>query len=124
MALADGKPKILVIEDDTDERELLGALLSAQGFVLSLAASVTEALAAFGANHFCMVLADYNLPDGTGTGLLREAKRRGLLNGAVLYLCTAEMFAKPDAGVGLLRKPIDLRALMLAANAARGGLAY
>jgi DNA-binding NtrC family response regulator len=103
---------VLVVEDDDDERELLAMLLQRQGMGVRMAASVGDALDALECRRFDVVLADYNLPDGTGTEMLREAKRRAILNGAKAVLCTAQSYPMRDPDVGLLRKPLDLRRLL------------
>lgn len=69
--------KLLIIEDDADQRELIRETLEdhfGSGTVVgvdSRKAALAEDLAAFD-----LILSDYNLPDGTGMELLEEIKAR------------------------------------------------
>ena len=97
---------ILCVEDDEDARTLLEFLFTRNGYAVSSAANVADALVLLEEmGHFSLILADYNLPDGTGTDLFRAARRRGLVSRTVLYLITAQQYPMRDPGVGLLHKP-------------------
>lgn len=72
-----GQMKLLVIEDDADQRELIGETLEhhfGAGTVVgvdSMGAALAQPLEAFD-----LILSDYNLPDGNGLQLLEQVKRR------------------------------------------------
>lgn len=69
--------KLLIIEDDLDQRELIRTTLEdhfGRGTVVG-AESVADALRQE-LTLFDLILADYNLPDGTGIDLLEQIKAR------------------------------------------------
>ena len=71
----DGKRRILVIEDEAINRELLGFILQ-EDYELLYAATGAEGLSAIRANAetLSLVLLDLNLPDMRGMDILREIK--------------------------------------------------
>src|SRR6185312_10688451 len=72
---------ILLVEDDPDVREMLGCLLTEEGYDTATAADGRSALelAASGAPSPDLVIADYNLPNGLN-GLQLIARLRELLH--------------------------------------------
>jgi len=70
------EPTVLVVEDETDFRELLGESLTADGFRPSLAASGHEALERLAGFAFDACVIDIRLPDADGIDLLRAAMDR------------------------------------------------
>jgi two-component system, NtrC family, response regulator AtoC len=69
-------PTVLVIEDETDFRELLGESLASEGFRPTLAATGKEALEHIAAFAFDACVVDLRLPDADGNDILREAIER------------------------------------------------
>jgi CheY-like chemotaxis protein len=57
-------PTILVLEDDDDVRETIGAVLSEAGFQVATAATGMEAVALSEERRFDLVVADIRLPGG------------------------------------------------------------
>jgi DNA-binding NtrC family response regulator len=70
------EPTVLVIEDETDFRELLGESLAADGFRPTLAATGREALEHVSAFAFDACVVDLRLPDADGLDILRSAIER------------------------------------------------
>ena len=66
-------PTILLIEDDTDTRDLLARLLSAAGYNVRVAANGWEGLLAL-ANHIDLVLLDIMMPGMDGVVFLRTMR--------------------------------------------------
>ena len=66
------EPRILVVEDDADQRELVAGLLRGRGHAVSEAGSLAEGRAALAAGAVDLVLCDWQLGDGTGMELLSE----------------------------------------------------
>jgi len=69
--------RLLVIEDDSEQLDLLRHTLEShfgRGIVTG-AASVTEALT-YDVQEFDLILADHNLPDGSGMDLIERVKAR------------------------------------------------
>lgn len=64
----------LIVEDDTDAREMLVELVSALGHDAHAAASAREALAAIATGRFDMALLDVGLPNVSGLELARQLK--------------------------------------------------
>jgi DNA-binding response OmpR family regulator len=62
---------VLVVEDDEDCRELYKLALERAGFVAHPAATVAEARAILATVRPQVLIADYELPDGTGADLLK-----------------------------------------------------
>jgi two-component system response regulator PilR (NtrC family) len=65
-------PRILVIDDEPDLRELLEITLLKMGLDVDSAATVREARALLGQKTYALVLTDMRLPDGLGLELVRE----------------------------------------------------
>jgi len=63
--------KILVVDDEVNIREALGALLAEDGYQVSTAASVDEATEALGRGAFHLVVSDLRLGDRSGLDILR-----------------------------------------------------
>ena len=70
------KRQILVIDDETEIREGLEALLSSEGFQVTLTDTATSGLAKLEDQPFDLLLLDVSLPDRNGLDLLREIRRR------------------------------------------------
>lgn len=65
-------PRILVVDDEPDLRELLDITLLKMGLDVDSAATVREARALLGQKTYALVLTDMRLPDGLGLELVRE----------------------------------------------------
>jgi DNA-binding NtrC family response regulator len=70
------EPTVLVIEDETDFREVLGESLAADGFRPTLAATGREALEHIAKFAFDACVVDLRLPDADGLDILRESIER------------------------------------------------
>src|SRR5258705_10207488 len=69
--------KILIIEDDDDQRELMRETLEDHfGVGTVVGAESGNAAMAHDLARFDLILSDYNLPDRTGMNLLEEIKSR------------------------------------------------
>ncbi|MBL8176255.1 MAG: sigma-54-dependent Fis family transcriptional regulator [Bryobacterales bacterium] len=65
---------ILIVDDDPGFRRLLETILRTEGYQITTAASVTEALAQCQQRKFHLVVCDLKLPDGDGLAVLRWSK--------------------------------------------------
>ena len=109
-------PRILVVDDEPDIRELLVLSLSRMGLAVTAVGSVGEAMAAVDAGvPFALVLTDMRLPDGAGLALIEHLDRRGReLPIAVItaYGSTDNAVEAMKAGAfDYLQKPVSLAAL-------------
>ncbi|MES3024629.1 MAG: sigma-54 dependent transcriptional regulator, partial [Pseudomonadota bacterium] len=65
-------PRILVVDDEADLRELLEITLLKMGLDVDSAATLKEARAFLAETEYALVLTDMRLPDGLGLELVRE----------------------------------------------------
>jgi two-component system response regulator PilR (NtrC family) len=70
-------PRILVVDDEADLRELLEITLVKMGLDVDSASTVREARSLLGQTEYALVLTDMRLPDGTGLELVREVAGAG-----------------------------------------------
>lgn len=69
--------RLLIVEDDTDVRDLLIELCEDEGYDADGAGSVAAAKAALQEQGYDLVILDLWLPDGSGSAVLRELRRVG-----------------------------------------------
>jgi CheY-like chemotaxis protein len=100
---------ILLVEDQTDLRELLALALSREGYVVVEAGSVIEGLRFLRDDHFAVVITHYNLPDDTGLSFLRRALAEGRLDGTAAMIITAEPGVQAESHFPVVAKPLDLQ---------------
>ena len=90
-------PRILVVEDERAISEPLEKLLAREGFAVTVAATVADALAEFASASPDLILLDLNLPDGDGRDVAREIRRS---SGVPIIMLTARG-TETDRIVGL-----------------------
>jgi two-component system, OmpR family, phosphate regulon response regulator PhoB len=79
--------RVLLVDDDEDIREVVGAMLDAVGLTVSSVMSAEEALERVRAETFDMVVLDWNLPGMTGLELCRLLRKDpSLVRLPVLFL--------------------------------------
>ncbi len=108
--------KILIVDDEADQRGLLKGFLEKQGYAVTEAESGSKALARFGAEPFQLVLLDHRMPGMTGDELLREIKALNPLVRAIMITA----FGSVDTAVSVMKlgaddfieKPVDLKRLL------------
>src|SRR3954466_9866557 len=81
--------RILVVEDQDDVRGLLVTALEIEGHEVDEASNARDGLQRLQATHYDLVLSDFAMPGGTGTWMLHEAERLGLLNRTKALIVTA-----------------------------------
>lgn len=77
-ALGDGRPRVLVVDDRRENRELMAEMLGTAGVEPLVADGGAEALEVLGRESCALVLVDQMMPGMDGWALLTEARRRGL----------------------------------------------
>lgn len=114
---------ILIVEDHEDTRHVLERYLSRKGFDVTIADNVENGLTLLRAKHFGAIVSDIMLPDGTGYGLMSEARRHGVNTLAIAltaYGYPAEVNEPKLTGFDYhLRKPIDCEKLVAILETAR-----
>jgi DNA-binding NtrC family response regulator len=99
---------ILVVEDQDDVRRMLVTALQIDGHAVDEASSAAEGLKCLRANRYRLVLSDYAMPGGTGTWMLHEATRQGLMAGTIALIVTAHPDVRDLADLRVISKPLDL----------------
>ena len=115
-ARVDGPRRVLLVEDDPDNREAMASLLALGGFEVTAAECGAAGVRAFADGEFDIVLTDLGLPDMDGWQVAGEIKQASpgmpiaLVTGWGLNLDSDEIRRR---GVDLLvKKPLDPRAFI------------
>jgi len=109
--------KILIVEDNCVNRELLRELLEMDGHCVAEAVNGREALDSLGRELPEAVLLDLNMPVLDGFGAIREIRQHGQFRALPVVAVTAYAMVGDrertlNAGFdGYLSKPIDLQSL-------------
>jgi diguanylate cyclase len=86
----DGTPaRVLIVDDDQDNRELLQIMLRWEGFVTVTAESGKEAMATVEKLLPHVVLVDLMMPDMDGYQVARQMKASGLTNNIIVVIVSA-----------------------------------
>lgn len=107
-----GRPRVLVVEDDEDTRELIALALGGEGFAIETSRGSEEALRLLRARAYDLLITDYDMPGRTGAELVKEAARAGLLDPRDALIVTAHPEPVGVDGLSLVRKPVDLGRLV------------
>lgn len=103
--------RILCVDDDTDTREMIDALLTLQGYQVFQASSISEALSHAASTTFDLILLDWIFEDGTGIDLCIKLKQIGISAPILFYSGVtdqANIQSALDVGAeGFLVKPVD-----------------
>lgn len=110
--------RILVVEDDNDQRALVANILRSQNYLVAEAESLAIARQELARSPLDLVLSDWQLPDGNGNELLREVRREH--PGVAFVVVTAYgTIARAVEAIHLgaddyLSKPFERQTLLLA----------
>ncbi|HKP04231.1 MAG TPA: response regulator [Chthoniobacterales bacterium] len=111
---------ILLVEDHTDTRRVLSALLERSGHEMITADGVTEALQLLGHTPVDVLLSDLGLADGDGLDLVAKAKT---LQPQIQAIALTARGSEKDYEIGknagfdhYLTKPFDLHELRTLLN--------
>jgi CheY-like chemotaxis protein len=66
--------RVLVVDDDADNREMLASVLTHSGALVATAESAAEALSVFERERPHVLISDIGLPDEDGCALLRKLR--------------------------------------------------
>jgi CheY-like chemotaxis protein/anti-sigma regulatory factor (Ser/Thr protein kinase) len=119
-ARADRVGSILVIDDETDVRELVADVLEARGYAVTVAADGQEGIARFETGRFDLVLTDLGMPDVNGWEVARVVKSVRSDVPVLLLTGWADAVDPSDRARvdGVVKKPFDLTQLETAVDAA------
>jgi DNA-binding response OmpR family regulator len=107
---------VLVVENHTEVREMLGNLVRTQGWEPLLAEGVTDAVAILRSRHVDAIIADWELDDGDGRSLLLVAgqMRKGPIPSVMVSSYASEelrRLAREAGAIDLLEKPFRMNDL-------------
>ena len=111
------KARILIVEDDADQREILTEYLNYRGYKVKNARNRSETLSFLEKESFDIVLLDWRLPDVEGQSLLEEIKEKYPLLQVIVITAYGSVERAVDAmkkgAYHYLTKPINLEELLL-----------
>lgn len=87
---------------------MLVTALELEGYRVDEATNAGEGLNRLREARYNLVLSDYAMPGNTGTWMLHEATRLGLLEGATAVIVTAQPFVRETRDIAVITKPFDL----------------
>ena len=102
--------RLLIVEDDSRDADLVVALAERSGLAVELATSVAGALSAIERGMPAGILIDLRLPDGRGETILGELRKRGAHVPTVVVTVEDEQTPEAAANLGVddyLTKPLD-----------------
>jgi two-component system, NtrC family, response regulator PilR len=108
-------PRVLVVDDEADLRELLQITLISMGFDVDLAANLADARRLLPQHDYALCLTDMRLPDGSGIELVEHINRQD----APMPVAVITAFGSAETAVAALKagafdylsKPVDLEGL-------------
>jgi two-component system OmpR family response regulator len=108
-------PRLLVVDDDPDIRELVIEQLAREGYALQAAKDVAGVRAALAAGPLDLIVLDLGLPDGDGLALCRQLRAEGH-DGAIIMVTARDSAIDRVLGLELgaddyLTKPFEPREL-------------
>ena len=109
------KPRVLVVEDDGDLREIVCEVLESAGYDPKPAAGGEEALAALDEpRHADVILLDLTMPGMSGFELRERLLRKPELKSIPVVVMTASRAFDPTvlSPAGVLLKPLDATQLL------------
>jgi two-component system, NtrC family, response regulator PilR len=96
--------RILVVDDDLSVREVLGILLTREGYAVRAVASAEAALGAAEAEWPDLVLTDLNMPGLDGLELLRRLKAAGARAGRDVQVVVVTAYGTTHSAVDAMRQ--------------------
>lgn len=113
--MSEGRPTILIVEDEPRIRDFVRAALAAEDYRVVEASTAARAADALAAEKPALAVFDLGLPDGDGVALIRALRQWSCLPVLVLSAraAEAEKVAALDAGADdYLTKPFGVRELL------------
>jgi CheY-like chemotaxis protein len=88
------RPKILVVDDNVDNRAIIIKQLSPLGFDMAEASNAAEGIDQAAVFKPQAIIVDLRLPDYTGVELIQDLRRHTLLKDTVIIVSSASVFAE------------------------------
>jgi two-component system phosphate regulon response regulator PhoB len=86
--------RVLLVDDDPDIRDVVGAMLEAVGLIVEPATNAEEALERAHQKHFDLLVLDWSLPGMTGLDLCRKIRAEPALSTTPVLFLTAHSSSK------------------------------
>lgn len=110
-------PRILVVDDEPDLRDIIGFSLQRMGYQVDTAESGNAAFERFQAGAgYDIVLSDVRMPDGDGVHLLKQLRASGIQVPFLFMTGFADLTAQEAVqlgAAGLVLKPFSLDELLV-----------
>lgn len=111
--------RILVVDDNSVNREVLRATLQPAGFSVTLACSVREGLNLAGRAVFDLILSDLHMPREDGFSFLLAARSHPRLQAISFVIITSSVWGERDrekalalGALDFIQRPIEPRCLL------------
>ena len=92
----DGRMRILIVEDEKRLLDILQRSLKAEGYVVDGVQSAAHGLNQCKIFHYDMAIIDLQLPDGSGTNLLRRIRELGQAMPALILTARSDLESKVE----------------------------
>jgi CheY-like chemotaxis protein len=112
--------RVLLIEDSRDVLDLITLALVRHGWQVEAAVRADEGLARLAERRYDLVIAHLGLPDRRATEMLREAREAGHLATTAVLIITGQPDPDNPDEYPVLRKPLDIKALVRQAQTILG----
>jgi CheY-like chemotaxis protein len=112
-------PIALIVDDDSDFRSVLGEVLVDEGYRIVEASNGSEALEVLDSLKPDVILVDLLMPVMNGWSLFAAIEARNELRSMPVVFLSAVPHMAPGGGSLVVKKPLDLPALMTLLDALR-----
>ena len=95
--------RVLVVDDETDARELMVTMLARSGAIVSAASSVSEAMTALAAQTYSVVISDLGMPHEDGYSLIKRIRTLPARYGGKVPVVALTAYARAEDRTKALR---------------------
>jgi two-component system copper resistance phosphate regulon response regulator CusR len=88
--------RILIVEDEKKLIDILQRSLKAEGYTVDGVNTASDGLEYIKTYHYDLIVIDLQLPDGTGTGLLRRLREMGQTMPALILTASGDLDSKVE----------------------------
>jgi DNA-binding response OmpR family regulator len=88
--------RILIVEDSEKLNNILQRSLKSEGYTVDGVRTAADGFDYIKAYHYDLVILDIQLPDGTGTGLLKQLRERGHAMPALILTARGDLDSKVE----------------------------
>jgi len=88
--------RILIVEDEKKLLDILGRSLKSEGYTVDGVGTASDGLDYIKAYHYDLIVIDLQLPDGSGTGLLKRLRELGRTMPALILTARSDIDSKVE----------------------------